>query len=170
MTLQELIEKAKELAKNLNAKETPITFMGEEIDIMFTASYFNDRRTVEARSACTSDAKKQRNIVLHPITPMGSDGTQGYKVMGVEGMKVREFLIYICEKYKSDQGDVHIKIPEEGKKFDTCVRCSYRGGNIDVASIVDENFSQAMDLPIDSMTASGGWGRMDYNIKCKTKK
>jgi hypothetical protein len=39
-----------------------------------------------------------------------------------------------------------------------------------VASIVDENFSQAMDLPIDSMKASGGWGSMDYDIKCKTKK
>lgn len=170
MTLQDLIEMAQQLAKNLKAKETPITFMGEEIDIKLTASYSNDRRTVEARSACTPEKNKQRNIVLCPTTPMGSDGTQGYKVMGVEGMKVREFLIYICAKYKSDHGDVHINIPEEGKKYNTGVRCSYRGGNIDVASIVDENFSQAMDLPIDSMIASGGWGRMDYNIKCKTKK
>ena len=168
MTLNQLIKNATVIARKYTTGDIPLMIYGTEVDITLTEQGENGNYYIEVNYIPTPK-EKPREIVRQAVTPMGSDCTQGYKVTGAEGMAVREFIAYICEKYKSEHGDFSIMYADDGETFGTLMRCNYHNGSIDAKSIADKNFEKAMNLIIDNIHAGGGWGAMDYAIYCKKK-
>jgi hypothetical protein len=169
MTLNELIKRATGISRKFTSGDIPLMIYGTEVDITLTEQQDSkDNYYIEVNYVPTPK-EKPREIIRQAVTPMGSDCTQGYKVTGAEGMEVREFIAYICEKYKSEHGDFSIMFADDGETFGTLIRCNYHNGSIDAKSIADNNFEKAMKLTIDNIHAGGGWGAMDYAIYCKTK-
>ena len=168
MTLNQLIKKATAFSHKYTTGDIPLMIYGKEVDITLTEHDNNGHLCIEMNYIPTPK-EKPREIVRQAITPMGSDCTQGYKVTGAEGMAVREFIAYICEKYRSEHGYFSIMFADDGETFGTLIRCNYHNCSIDAKSIADKNFEKAMNLIIDNIHAGGGWGAMDYDIYCKTK-
>ena len=168
MTLNQLIKNATAISHKYTTGDIPLMIYGTEVDITLTEQGENGNYYIEVNYIPTP-REKPREIVRQAVTPMGSDCTQGYKVTGAEGMTVREFIAYICEKYKSEHGHFDIMFAEDGEVFGTLMRCCYANGSISAKSIADNNFEKAMNLTIDNIHAGGGWGAMDYAIYSKIK-
>jgi len=168
MTVNQLIKDATAISHKYATGDIPLMIYGTEVDIVLTEQGDNGKNYIEVNYLPTPK-EKQREIVRRAVTMIGSDGTQGYVVTGADGMTVREFIAYICEKYKGERGDFAIMFAEDGETFGTLMRCYYNNGSIDAKSIADKNFEKAMNLIIDNIHAGGGWGAMDYAIYCKIK-
>ena len=168
MTLNQLITDAMAISRNYTTGDIPLMIYGTEVDFTLTEHDDNGHLYIEMNYVPTPKEKPQE-IIRQAVTPMGSDCTQGYVVLGVEGMKVRDFIAYCCNKYNSEHGDFSIMYAEDGETFGTLIRCNYHNGSIDAKSIADKNFEKVMDLVITHVRAGGGWGAMDYTIYCKEK-
>ena len=168
MTLNDLIKNATSISRKYSSGDIPLMIYGTEVDITLTEQGEDGKYYIEVNFVSTPK-EKPREIIRQAVTPMGSDCTQGYVVRGAEGMTVREFIAYICEKYKSEHGDFCIMYADDGKTFGMLMRCNYQNGSINAKSIADENFEKAMNLTIDNIKAGGGWGAMDYTIYSKIK-
>lgn len=168
MTLNQLIKKATAFSHKYTSGDIPLMMYGTEVDITLTEHYNNDHLCIEMNYVPTRK-EKPIEIVRQAVTPMGSDCTQGYVVLGAEGMKVRDFIAYCCDKYKSEHGYFSIMYAEDGETFGTLIHCEYHNGSIAAKSIADKNFEKAMNLIINNIKAGGGWGAMDYGIYCKEK-
>lgn len=168
MTLNQLIKKATAFSRKYTTGDIPLMIYGTEVDITLTEHDDNGHLYIEMNYVPTPKEKPQE-IILQAVTPMGSDCTQGYVVLGAEGMKVRDFIAYCCDKYISDHGYFSIMFAEDSEMFGTIIHCYYHNGSISAKSIADKNFEKAMNLIINNIKASGGWGVMDYDIYCKEK-
>ena len=168
MTLNQLIKDATAISHKYTTGDIPLMLYGTEVDIVLTEQGDNSKYHIEVNCVPTPK-EKPREIIRQAVTPMGSDCTQGYVVHGADDMSVREFIAYICEKYKSEHGDFSIMYAEDGETFRTIMRCNYHNGSIDAKSIADKNFEKAMNLIIYHIHAGGGWGEMNYTIYCKKK-
>ena len=169
MTLNQLIKNATAISHKYTTGDIPLMIYGTEVDIVLTEQGDNGHYYIEVNYVPTPK-EKPREIIRQSVTPMGSDCTQGYVVLGAEGMKVRDFIAYCCDKNKSERGDFSIMFAEDRETFGTLIRCNYHNGSIDAKSIADKNFEKAMNLIIDNIHAGGGWGAMDYTIYCKENK
>lgn len=167
MTLNQLITDAMAISRNYTTDDIPLMMCGTEVDITLTGH--GDNGCYVEVDCMPTPKEKPREITRKPVTPIGSDDTQGYVVLGAEGMKVRDFIAYCCDKYNSEHGDFSIMYAEDGETFGTLMRCNYHNGSIDAKSIADKNFEKVMDLVIAHIRAGGGWGDMDYTIYCKEK-
>ena len=167
MTLNQLIKKATAFSHKYTTGDIPLMIYGTEVDITLTEHDDNGHLCIEMNYVPTPKEKPQE-IKRQAVTPMGSDCTQGYVVTGAEGMKVRDFIAYCCDKYKSEHGYFSIKLAKEGETFETLIHCDYHNGSIAAKSIANENFEKAMNLIINNIKAGGGWGAMNYDIYCKS--
>lgn len=156
-----------DISRVYNNGDIPLIMNGTEVDITLKKIINNGNIHIEVNCVPIS-MEKPREIIIQPVTPMGSDCTQGYIVRGAEGMKVRDFIAYICEKYDNEHGDFNIMFPFKGAvNFGTQFMCHYDNGRIYANSIANENFDKVMNLTINNVKAKGGWGRMDYDIDCE---
>jgi hypothetical protein len=167
MTLNQLIKKATAFSRKYTTGDIPLMIYGTEVDITLTEHDDNGHLCIEMNCVPTPKEKTQE-IKWQAVTPMGSDCTQGYVVLGAEGMKVRDFIAYCCDKYKSEHGYFSIMSAEDSDTYGTLMRFCYGNGSINAKSVADENFEKTMNLIINNIKANGGWSAMDYDIYCKT--
>ena len=173
MNLNQLIKDAAALAVYNNG-DIPLMLFGAEVDITFTEKIGNGNHYIEVNYVQTPK-EELREIKRVSVTPMGRDCTQGYVVRGADGMKVRDFIAYICNEYDNEHGDFSIKLPNiissryGGVKYGWNFLCNYNNGRIYANNIFNDNFEKAMNLTINNVKASGSWERMDYEIDCENK-
>jgi hypothetical protein len=170
MTLNDLIRRATEISRKFTTGEIPLRIYGTEVDVTLTEQEDGKGNYYIEVNYVPTPKEKPREIIRQAVTPIGSDCTQGFVVQGAEGMTIREFIAYICEKYKSEHGDFRIMFADDGETYGTLLRCCYHDGSIDAKSIADKDFEKAMNLTIDNIHAGGGWGAMDYTIYSKIEK
>lgn len=94
-------------------------------------------------------------ITLTQVTPTGGDCTAGYRVDLDKEYTVSEFIEEVLERFSNEWGYFYIK--------NIFTRIEYRYGKL-IDNIIEGNILSAK---IVSVTASGGYSRMDYNIIIK---
>lgn len=94
---------------------------------------------------------------LRDVTGVGSDCTSGYHVDFYSRYTVKEFINEILTKHPGEFGCILVKC-----NIDPVLNINYRMGDItyETTTIHEETLNST----IKSATASGGWGRMDYDI------
>ena len=93
---------------------------------------------------------------LRNVTGVGSDCTSGYHVDFYNKYTVKEFINEILTKYPREFGCILVKCNK-----DPVLNMNYRMGDITYETTIHK---EALNSTIKSATASGGWGRMDYDI------
>lgn len=86
-----------------------------------------------------------------PITPMGSDCTQAFRVELDGEYTVGDLIDYALTIRKDEWGEFEV---------DHC-RIEYRHGKIVNG---EEIIPHVKDVKINKLIASGGWSRMDYIV------
>lgn len=92
-------------------------------------------------------------------TPESRDCTCGYKIELDKEYTVRTFVDTVLKERNKEWGYIGIYNQES---FFGGHNCEYRYGKI----ITDPLDDSVLDKTIVEVTASGGWSRMDYVIKC----
>lgn len=101
----------------------------------------------------SAQPKTDVKIELRAVTPIGSDCTQGYVVDNCEGMVLNEFVrqAIAIDKY------VSIDIRDANGYIGTADFESTRAKPNDIPDGTEKRI-------VKSAKASGGWGRMDYDV------
>lgn len=156
MKLNQLIKDAAALAVYNNG-DIPLMMFGKEVDITLTEKIFNGNHNIEVNFNQILTEKPRVIQIVDETSPVGEDCSRVCVVLGAEGMKVRDFIAYICEKYNNVNGAF-------------CIHnigiYRYNNGSIDAKSLAHENFVRAMDLTINNIKALGVRASMDYEIDC----
>lgn len=93
---------------------------------------------------------------LRDVTGVGSDCTSGYHVDFYNKYTVKGFINEILTKYPREFGCILVECNK-----DPVLNINYRMGDITYETTIHK---EALNSTIKSATASGGWGRMDYDI------
>lgn len=96
---------------------------------------------------------------IHTAGPFG-DCTSEYDIQLDKNYTVEEFVETVLKEKSREWG--YIGIYKKGEIFGDPV-CEYRSGKLITESLPEEFLRQ----DIKEVKASGGWSRMDYEIKVK---
>lgn len=91
-------------------------------------------------------------ITLTQVTPTGGDCTAGYRVDLDKVYTVSEFIEEVLKRFSNEWGYFRI--------MNIFTRIEYRSGKL----IENRLEGNVLSAKIVSVTASGGWGNMDYKI------
>ena len=103
------------------------------------------------------EPKPEYKIHLRAVTPMGSDCTKGYEVDNCEGMRLGDLVAQanILDKYTSFRiSDANGYIGD----------CQYEKQKMESSRLNAKKVCGIDDRIVKSAKASGGWGRMDYDV------
>ena len=98
---------------------------------------------------------------MYQSTPVGGDCTCAYRVRLNAQCTVRELIEDIMRERPNEWGFIEVKRYKAfNNKYDRVI--SFKNGEYDTS-----NISEVLDEIVESVSASGGWSNMDWNINIK---
>lgn len=97
-------------------------------------------------------------------TPVGGDCTCGYEIKLDREYTVKDFIDIVLTERADEWGYIGVYNPSDfcGRHFGN-PKMEYRYGKIIAGNFTED----ILNKEIKSVSASGGWSRMDYVFKCK---